>query len=133
MIVIEAVADKGYQSPEDMSNALKNGVVPNVIQRDCVIEVTVDFEYNPTETTELNSSSISPDDIKKCLQTGTISDVYEGILSNPEIISVKSTEYTIADDAVLKMTHDQIVEEARKGYLGTVVKCRKKFLTFLIN
>ena len=98
--MIEAVADKGDQSPEDMSNALENGVVPNVIQRDCVIEVTVDFEYNPTETTELNSSSISPDDIKKCLQTGTVSDVYGGILCNPEIISVKSTEYTIADDAV---------------------------------
>ena len=32
--VIEAVADKGYQSPEDMSKALENGVVPNVIQRD---------------------------------------------------------------------------------------------------
>jgi len=81
--------------------------------------VTVDFEYNPAESTELNPSSTSPDDVKKCLQAGTIPDVYGGILSNPEIISVKSTEYeyTIADDAVLKMTQEQMVEEARKGYL----------------
>lgn len=44
--VIEAVADKGYQSPEDnnMSKALENGVVPNVIQRDGETEVTVDFD-----------------------------------------------------------------------------------------
>ena len=115
--VIEAVADKGYQSPEDMSKALENGVVPNVIQRDGETEVTVDFEYNPAEATELNPSSTSSDDIRKCLQAGTIPDVYRGILTNPEIISVKNTEYTIADDAVLKMTHEQMVEEARKGYL----------------
>mgnify|MGYP004461434101 CR=1 FL=1 len=115
--VIEAVADKGYQSPEDMSKALENGVVPNVIQRDGETEVTVDFEYNPAESTELNSSSTSPDDVKKCLQAGTIPDVYGDILSNPEIISVKSTEYTISDDAVLKMTQEQMVEDARKGYL----------------
>ena len=117
MDVIEAVADKGYQSPEDMSKALEKGVVPNVIQRDGETEVTVDFEFNPVESTELNPSSTSPDDVKKCLQAGTIPDVYGGILSNPEIISVKSTEYTIADDAVLKMTQEQMVEEARKGYL----------------
>lgn len=93
--VIEAVADKGYQSPEDISKALENGVVPNVIQRDGETEVTVDFEYNPAESTELNPSSTSPDDVKKCLQAGTIPDVYE----------------------VLKMTHEQMVEEARRGYL----------------
>lgn len=76
--------------------------MPNVIQRDGETEVIVDFEYNPAESTELNPSSTAPDDIKKCLQTGTIPDVYGSILSNPEIISAKSTEYIIADDAVLK-------------------------------
>lgn len=112
--VIETVADKGYQSPEDMTNALENGIVPNVIQRDGETEVTVDFDYNPAVPTELNLSSKSPEEIKKCLQSGNIPDVYDGILSDPEIVSVKSTEYTIADDAVLKMTHEQMVEEARK-------------------
>lgn len=115
--VIETVADKGYQSPEDMTNALENGIVPNVIQRDGETEVTVDFDYNPAVPTELNLSSKSPEDIKKCLQSGNIPDVYDGILSDPEIVTVKSTEYTIADDAVLRMTHDQMVEAARKGYL----------------
>lgn len=115
--VIEAVADKGYQSPEDMSRAFENGIIPNVIQRDGKTEVTVDFDYSPVEQPELNLSSTSPAEIKKCLQAGNIPDIYEGILSDPEIISVKSTEYTIADDAVLRMTHDQMVETARKGYL----------------
>lgn len=54
-----------------MSKALENGVVPNVIQRDGETEVTVDFEYNPAESTELNPSSTSHDDVKKCLQAGT--------------------------------------------------------------
>ena len=115
--IIEAVADKGYHSPEDMSRAFENGIIPNVIQRDGKTEVTVDFDYSPVEQPELNLSSTSPAEIKKCLQAGNIPDIYEGILSDPEIISVKSTEYTIADDAVLRMTHDQMVETARKGYL----------------
>ena len=115
--IIEAVADKGYHSPEDMSRAFENGIIPNVIQRDGKTEVTVDFDYSPVEQPELILSSTSPAEIKKCLQAGNIPDIYEGILSDPEIISVKSTEYTIADDAVLRMTHDQMVETARKGYL----------------
>lgn len=114
--VIETVADKGYLSPEDMTNALENGIVPNVIQRDGETEVTVDFDYNPAEPTELNLSSKSSEDIKKCLQSGNVPEVYDGVLSDPEIVTVKSTEYTIADDAVLKMTHDQMVEAVRKGY-----------------
>lgn len=115
--IIEAVADKGYHSPEDMSRAFENGIIPNVIQRDGKTEVTVDFDYSPVEQPELNLSSTSPAEIKKCLQAGNIPDIYEGILSDPERISVKSTEYTIADDAVLRMTHDQMVETAQKGYL----------------
>lgn len=79
--------------------------------------MTVDFEYNTAESTELNPSSTFHDDVKKWLQAGTILDVYGGILSNPDIISVKSTEYTIADNEVLKMTHEQMVEESRMGYL----------------
>lgn len=115
--VIEAVADKGYQSPEDMTNALENGIVPNIIQRDGETEVTVGFDYNPNELTESELNSTEPGDIKKCLRAGSIPNIYDGILSDPEVISVKSTEYTIVDDAVLKMTHEQMVEAARKGYL----------------
>ena len=43
--------------------------------------------------------------------------MYDGILDNPRIVTVNSTEYTIDEDAVLKMTEEQMMEEARKGYL----------------
>lgn len=114
---IEVVADKGYQSPTDMTDALENGIVPNVIQRDGEIETTVDFDYNPSEPTESELGGNTPEDIKKCLRAGFVPEVYDGILSNPEIIAVKSTEYDIADDAALKMTHEQMVEMAKRGYL----------------
>ena len=42
--ILEATADKGYESPEDHANALASGIVPNVIQRDgsCTEEVKFD-------------------------------------------------------------------------------------------
>ena len=115
--IIEAVADKGYQSPSDMSAALENGIVPNVIQRDGETEVDVDFDYNPSEADEIDSTSRDPEDIRKCLQSGCVPEVYDGILDNPRIVTVNSTEYTIDEDAVLKMTEEQMAEEAKKGYL----------------
>ena len=113
--IIEAVADKGYQSPSDMSAALENGIVPNVIQCDGKTEVDVDFEYNPVPAEEMNLAGIKPEDIKKCLQSGCVPTVYGGVLDNPRIVTVNSTEYTIDEDAVLNMTEEQMVEEARKG------------------
>ena len=115
--IIEAVADRGYQSPSDMSAALENGIVPNVIQCDGKTEVDVDFDYNPVPAEEMNLIGIKPEDIKKCLQSGCVPTVYDGVLDNPRIVTVNSTEYTIDEDAVLNMTEEQMVEEARKGYL----------------
>ena len=32
--ILETIADKGYECPEDHANALASGIVPNAIQRD---------------------------------------------------------------------------------------------------
>lgn len=43
--MVEVVADKGYQDPKDMANALAAGIIPNVIQRDGDDVAEVEFEY----------------------------------------------------------------------------------------
>lgn len=43
--IVEVVADKGYQDPKDMANALAAGIIPNVIQRDGDDVAEVEFEY----------------------------------------------------------------------------------------
>lgn len=42
--IVEVVADKGYQDPKDMANALAAGIIPNVIQRDGDDVAEVEFE-----------------------------------------------------------------------------------------
>ena len=42
--MVEVVADKGYQDPKDMANALAAGIIPNVIQRDGDDVAEVEFE-----------------------------------------------------------------------------------------
>jgi len=117
MDVVEAVADKGYQSPSDMANALEHGIVPNVIQRDGETEIDVEFDFESIEENAIDKTSKDAEAIRKCLRSGIVPEIYDGILSNPRIVEVKSTEYTIDSDAVLKMSNEQMVEEASKGYL----------------
>lgn len=57
--IVEVVADKGYQDPKDMANALAAGIIPNVIQRDGDDVAEVEFEYVEATVTDdmLNSKS----------------------------------------------------------------------------
>lgn len=115
---LEVVADKGYGCPEDMSNALVKGIVPNVITRNGDSTTKVEFDYKETPITDEQRASCEPEDIEACLEAGVIPDIYQNILSNVEV--KERTTYTGAVDAVdseiLKMTPQQMREKAMQGY-----------------
>lgn len=69
---LEAVADKGYHAPEDMAQALENGIVPNVIQNDGASSRDVEYEYEEAEVTEGLRASRSAEDIRVCLHARVI-------------------------------------------------------------
>jgi glutamate mutase epsilon subunit len=53
--VLESTVDKGYERPEDHADALANGIVPNVIQRDGNCTEQVQFDYN--EISSINAAN----------------------------------------------------------------------------
>lgn len=74
--VLETVADKGYESPEDHANALASGIIPNVIQRNGGSSETVTFEYVERYISDDQINSAKPENLRLCLESGVIPTAY---------------------------------------------------------
>lgn len=114
--VLESTADKGYESPEDHADALANGIIPNVIQRDGSSTEPVQFDYNEADITDEQKASTKPEDLKACLEAGVIPDAYEGILTDVQTTEIKEFSTDVTDSSVLKMTPEQMRTKALEGY-----------------
>lgn len=82
---IEAVADKGYESREDILNCLMNGTVPNVAMKYDKKERIYNLDYIEAKITDEIKASTKPEDIQKCLHAGVLPDCYEGTAVRVEI------------------------------------------------
>lgn len=80
--IIEAVADKGYNRPEDMLKCLENGIVPNVILPDGEDTYTLETEY---EASECDPESKDPEELSKCLHAGVIPEAYKDAIESIEV------------------------------------------------
>ena len=115
---LEVVADKGYQDKSDMADALENGIIPNVIQSNGMSTTEVEFAYTGAEITAGQQESRNPEDIRACLGAGQIPVMYDGILSDPQIVEEKVYSYPegLEDSEILQMTPEQMEAKAREGY-----------------
>ena len=75
---IEALADKGYESRQDIEKCVMHGTVPNVGYKYDKDERIFDLEYIPNEIDEQTRCSEKPEDIQKCLHAGVLPHCYEG-------------------------------------------------------
>lgn len=114
--ILEATADKGYESPEDHANALASGIVPNVIQRDGSCTEEVRFDYREAEISDEQKASTAPEDLKACLEAGVIPDAYKDILSGVKVCDVKAYRPNVTDAEILKMSDEQMRTKAVQGY-----------------
>ena len=114
--VLESTADKGYECPEDHADALANGIVPNVIQRDGCCTEQIQFDYNEATITDEQKSSTNPEDLKACLEAAVIPEAYKDFLTDAQIVEVKEYTSDVAESAVLKMTPEQMRAKALEGY-----------------
>ena len=116
--ILETAADKGYEEPEDMADALASGVVPNVILSEGGNTKNVYFPYNEADITDEQRASRKPEDLRTCLEAGVIPDAYKGILTDATIVERTGYEGStdIAPGEVLKMTMEQMVAKASEGY-----------------
>ena len=83
--VIEAVADKGYESREDILNCVMSGIVPNVALKYDKDERVFPLDYVENEITEQERNSTKHDDIQKCIHAGVLPTCYEGTAISVEL------------------------------------------------
>lgn len=114
--ILEAVADKGYQSPEDMAKCLENGIIPHVILPDGkdTCEVEMSYEANA----ELHPESTAADELSKCLHAGVVPEAYQNVIDS---IKVQEKEITVRPDTdtVAKspfQNEEEMIARAQEGY-----------------
>ena len=73
----EFIADKGYESREDIERCVMHGTIPNVGFKYDRDERIFDLEYIPAEIDEETRASQKPEDIQKCLHAGVLPRCYE--------------------------------------------------------
>ena len=73
----EFIADKGYESREDIERCVMHGTIPNVGFKYDRDERIFDLEYIPAEIDEETRASQKPEDIQKCLHAGVLPQCYE--------------------------------------------------------
>lgn len=116
MDTIEATADKGYESPEDHADALANGIVPNVIQRDGASTEEVTFEYREAPISDERRASVKPEDLRACLEAGVIPDAYKDVLSDASVVEVGKRVNPDSDAPVLAMSPEEMRAKAKEGF-----------------
>lgn len=82
---VEVVADKGYESREDILNCVMNGIVPNVAMKYDKNERLYTIEYEAAEITEDIKNSTKPEDIQKCIKAGILPSCYENTAIEVEL------------------------------------------------
>lgn len=75
---VHFVADKGYESREDIEKCVLSGVIPDVgFKYDKEARYHV-LDYKPIEVTSEDKASAQPEAIQKCLHAGVLPDCYVG-------------------------------------------------------
>ena len=95
---VEVVADKGYESREDILNCVMNGIVPNVALKYDKHERLYTIDYEEAEITEEIRNSNKPEDIQKCIAAGVLPTCYENTAIEVELQEQSSLSCFILND-----------------------------------
>ncbi len=115
--IIETVADKGYESEEDMVKCLEDGIIPHVITDDGKDGYELEISY---EEADADVGSTDPEELRKALHAGMIPEAYKGVISDME---VKEVRRKVSDEEGKKKdadpvygTPEEMIERAKEGY-----------------
>ena len=116
--ILETVADRGYESEEDMIKCLEEGIIPHVITDEGKdgYELVIPYE----ETDDVNAESTDPDELREALHAGVIPEAYKDIISDIEIKEVrrKVSDEPEADEPAKSIygTQEEMIARAKEGY-----------------
>ena len=116
--ILETVADRGYESEEDMVKCLENGIIPHVITDDG--KDGYEFEIPYEEAPETDVESIEPSELKKALHGGKIPEAYRDVISGMEVAEVRrkvsDEQETEEPEGSLYGTQEEMMGRAKEGY-----------------
>ena len=104
--ILETVADRGYESGEDMVKCLENGIIPHVITDDGKDGYELEVPYE--EAPEADVESTEPSELRKALHAGKIPEAYRKVISGMEVAEARR-----------KVSDDQEAEEPAGSIYGT--------------
>lgn len=115
--IIETVADKGYESEEDMVKCLEEGIIPHVITTDGKDSHKLEISYKEAYA---DTSATNPEEIKKALHAGMIPEVYRDVISYMEVKEVRrkvsDEQGKNKDTDSIYGTQEEMMERAKEGY-----------------
>ena len=84
--VVSVVADKGYDSKEEIEACILNGIVPYVGFKDGKEERLLSLDYEKKDITDRMRNSKDPKDISACLHAGVLPSCYENTNISVEVL-----------------------------------------------
>ena len=115
--IMETVADRGYESEEDMVKCLEDGIIPHVITDDGKDGYDIEIDYQEAEA---DAASTDPEELKSALHAGVIPYAYKEVISDMEITEVrrKVSEEAEADEEAVSIygTPEDMLARAKEGY-----------------
>jgi len=84
--VVSVVADKGYDSREEIEACILNGIVPYVGFKDDKKERLLSLDYVKKDISDKMRNSTDPDDISACLHAGVLPSCYENTNISVEVL-----------------------------------------------
>ena len=116
--ILETVADRGYESEEDMIKCLEEGIIPHVITDEGKDGYELVIPYEKSD--DVNAESTDPDELRKALHAGVIPEAYKDIISDIEIKEVrrKVSDEPEADEPAKSIygTQEEMMARAKEGY-----------------
>ena len=114
--IIEVVADKGYESTEDMIACLEKGIIPHIITDDGKDGYEIEIAYEETEA-DSDSSSTKPEELRKALHAGKIPEAYAEVIQDMKVETVRRKVVEEKQEAISTYgSPDEMLANAKEGY-----------------
>ena len=118
---IEVVADKGYESREDILNCVMNGIVPNVAMKYDKKERLYTVDYAENNISEKERNSAKPEDIQKCISAGILPACYENTSVEVELQEQTALScFTRNDDGTVACPMGHILSKVKMRGQNTI-------------
>ena len=111
---LEVVADKGYESRQDIEECVMNGIIPNVAFKYDKTERLYNIDYEEAEITEEIRNSTKPEDIHKCIKAGVLPKCYENTAIEVELQGQTVLScFTLNEDGTVTCPMEKILTRRR--------------------